>query len=110
MSITPQNDNLKYLNLNKDKDKLQNITLEQSKISYTNEQDTTMRKKDENDFVKFVDNIKIQRHKHNATITGHVISKRAPTEESFEISPMNSTALHPRLLNRNQNTKSLANK
>jgi hypothetical protein len=33
--------------------------MENSKISYTNEQDTTMRKKDENDFVKFVDNIKI---------------------------------------------------
>ena len=84
--------------------------MENSKISYTNEQDTTMRKKDENDFVKFVDNIKIQRHKHNATITGHVLSKRAPTEESFEISPLNSTSLHPRLLNRNNNTKSQANK
>jgi hypothetical protein len=59
MSITPQNDNLRYLNMNEKKDKLQNITIEQSKISYTNEQDTTMRKKDENDFVKFVDNIKI---------------------------------------------------
>ena len=33
--------------------------MEQSKISYNNEQDTTTRKKDENDFVKFVDNIKI---------------------------------------------------
>ena len=84
--------------------------MENSKISYTNEQDTTIRKKDENDFVKFVDNIKIQRNKHNATITGHVISKRAPTEESFEISPMNSASLHPRLLHRNQHTNSVVNK
>ena len=47
------------MNFNEKRDKIQNITMENSKISYTNEQDTTMRKKDENDFVKFVDNIKI---------------------------------------------------
>lgn len=65
------------------------------------EHQSTTRKQDENDFVKFVDNIKIHKNKQNP-IQSNVASKRVPTDES-EISPVNSTSLHPRLLNKTFN-------